>query len=108
MEKHPQRELEISSDVMYINKFSPIFSGECYMFPQIWEPTGCFFLNTFETAAQGAQSGQSMDAETEIQVMRDVVKDGICGKGTYPMLENQKKAKNMDVYWVFNDLYQRI
>lgn len=49
-----------------------------------------------------------MDAETEIQVMRDVVKDGICGKGTYPMLENQKKAKNMDVYWVFNDLYQRI
>ena len=43
------------------------------MFPQ---------YESLPTAAQGAQSGQSMDAETEIQVMRDVVKDGICGKGT--------------------------
>ena len=46
-----------------------------------------------------------MDAETEIQVMRDVVKDGICGKGTYPMLENQKKAKNMGCIFGFLMIY---
>lgn len=67
------------------------------------------------TAAQGAQSGQSMDAETEIQVMRDVVKDGIEKRGMEEIskscivyVANQKKARNMDVYWVFNDLYQSI
>ena len=53
-----------------------------------------------------------MDAETEIQVMRDVVKDGSSEKqwmeflkSCIPYVANQKIARNMGVYWIFSDLY---